>query len=138
MAQLAAHHRPLASVKPSDDAIDKLPQNQPVLSITASYEGEPPDNANRFITWATSPDTTDLSNVRYAVFGCGSRDRKETCQRIPTLTNKKLEEKQAERLTIRGLTDAVNNHVFNDFEKWEDQQCKTDLVVLRSPVKQGS
>ena len=33
-----------------------------------------------------------------------------------------LEEKGATRLLDRGLADAANNDVFNDFEKWEDEE----------------
>ena len=120
-AQSAARHGFLASVKPLDDAAKNLPKDQPTLIVTSSYEGEPPDNANRFISWLKEAESSDLRNVHYAVFGCGNRDWKETYQRIPTLIDTQLESKSAKTLAPRGAADAANNDVFNDFEKWEDQ-----------------
>ena len=120
-AQSAVRYGFTATVKPLDDATDNLPRDQPVLIITASYEGEPPDNAGRFVSWLKGSEASDLSQVQYAVFGCGNRDWKETYQRIPTLTDAQLEKRKATRLAIRGSADAANNDVFNDFEKWEDQ-----------------
>ena len=120
-ARSAAHHGFSAIVKSLDDATESLPEGQPVLIITASYEGEPPDNAQRFIAWLQGPNVPDLSRVQYAVFGCGNRDWKETFQRIPTLTDTVLEKNHAKRLTPRAPADAANNDIFNDFERWEDQ-----------------
>ena len=72
IAQSSLSHGYKADVKPLDDATN-LPKDRPVLIITASYEGEPPDNARSFISWLTSLDGTPLDGVQYAVFGCGNR-----------------------------------------------------------------
>ena len=120
-AQSATRHGFQASVQPLDAATDDLPKDQPVLIISASYEGEPPDNANRFITWLKDAAPPNLDNVQYAVFGCGNRDWKETYQRIPTLIDSLLKQKKAKRIAPRGVADAANNDVFNDYEKWEEQ-----------------
>ena len=60
-------------VKPLDDATNNLPKDHPVIIITASYEGEPPDNANIFFTWLKNLDGEPLKGVQYSVFGCGNR-----------------------------------------------------------------
>jgi cytochrome P450/NADPH-cytochrome P450 reductase len=54
-----------------DVCTGQLPKSQPVIIITASYEGQPPDNAARFVGWLQNLDSKPLENVQYAVFGCG-------------------------------------------------------------------
>lgn len=77
LAQTVAHssasHGFSAVVKPLDEATDSLPKNHPVIIITASYEGEPPDNAQAFFTWLKNLNGEPLKGVRYSVFGCGNR-----------------------------------------------------------------
>ncbi|KAL9134513.1 MAG: hypothetical protein Q9175_004304 [Cornicularia normoerica] len=121
VAQSSATHGFKAVVKPLDEATDNLLKDHPVVIITASYEGEPPDNANLFFTWLKSLDGEPLKGVQYSVFGCGNRDWKDTFQRIPTSIDAMLEERGAKRLLERGSADAADNDVFNDFEKWEDK-----------------
>ena len=139
VAQSSAAHGFQAVVKPLDEATDSLPKDRPSIIITASYEGEPPDNANIFFTWLKNLDGESLKGVQYSVFGCGNReyllfllsmdltlvfsgDWKDTFQRIPTLIDSMLAEKGATRLLERGSADAANNDIFNDFEKWEDKK----------------
>lgn len=69
----AFHHGFEAVVKPLDEATNNLPQNQPVLIITSTYEGQPPDNAARFMQWIQETESASFSGVNYAVFGCGNR-----------------------------------------------------------------
>ena len=45
---------------------------------------------------------------------------KETYQRIPKICDAGLEKSGAQRLTERGIADASNNAIFDEFEKWED------------------
>lgn len=122
VAQSSAAHGFKAVVKPLDDATDSLPKDHPSIIVTASYEGEPPDNAKSFFSWLERLDGEPLKGVQYSVFGCGNRDWKETFQRIPTLIDSMLEKKGAKRLLERGSADAANNDIFNDFEKWEDKK----------------
>ena len=51
-----------------------------------------------------------------------SGDWKDTYQRIPTSVDTLLQERGAKRLLERGQADAAENDIFNDFEKWEDQE----------------
>ena len=73
VAQSSATHGFKAVVKPLDEATNSLPKDHPVIIITASYEGEPPDNANTFFTWLKNLDGEPLQGVQYSVFGCGNR-----------------------------------------------------------------
>lgn len=109
-----------AEVKSLDEATDALAKGQPILIITSSYEGEPPDNANRFIKWIETLNESSLEGVQYAVFGCGNHDWKNTFLRIPKLTDSLLEKWGAKRMAEFGFADAAENDIFNDFEKWED------------------
>ncbi|KAJ2997809.1 hypothetical protein NUW58_g531 [Xylaria curta] len=104
-----------------DTANGALPKNQPVIVITASYEGEPPDNAALFCSWlAGSKDEKLLQGVDYAVFGVGHHDWAQTFHRIPKLVDTKLEENGATRIADIGLSDAGSTDTFTDFETWED------------------
>ena len=73
VAQSSAAHGFKAVVKPLDEATDTLAKAQPIIIITASYEGEPPDNATKFFSWLESLDGEPLKGVQYSVFGCGNR-----------------------------------------------------------------
>ncbi|RSL75152.1 hypothetical protein CEP51_011132 [Fusarium floridanum] len=106
-----------------DTANGNLPTDQPVVIITASYEGQPPDNAGHFVAWVekTDQETKPLKDVSYAVFGCGHKDWVQTFHRIPKLVDRTLEQLGASRIVDIGLTDASENMVFSDFEAWEDK-----------------
>lgn len=120
-------------VGPLDTAKDALPKDRPVVIVTASYEGEPPDNADTFVRWLekqekahesqTAPDASDpFASVSYAVFGCGNHDWARTFHRIPKLVDRALESCGSSRLAPIGLTDAAEGNVFEDFEQWEDAE----------------
>lgn len=63
-----------AGINSLDSAQPSLPKDGPVVFITASYEGQPPDNAVRFLKWLNDLEgSNSLEGVKYAVFGCGHR-----------------------------------------------------------------
>lgn len=64
-----------------DSATGSLPKDKPVILITSSYEGQPPDNAARFMEWLQKCEDGSLAGVEYIVFGCGHR--KFTALAIP-------------------------------------------------------
>jgi cytochrome P450/NADPH-cytochrome P450 reductase len=66
-----AHGFSATVVDSLDTANQKIPTDQPVVIITASYEGQPPDNAALFISWLQSLKGKEMENVSYSVFGCG-------------------------------------------------------------------
>ncbi|KAK4202781.1 putative bifunctional cytochrome P450 E-class, group I:NADPH-P450 reductase [Triangularia verruculosa] len=106
-----------------DAAANKLPRDDttPVTFITASYEGEPPDNATEFVAWIKAlSDTSAFKGTPYAVFGCGHHDWANTFHRVPRLIHDTLEQKGATPLCDLGLTDVAQGEMFADFEQWED------------------
>lgn len=68
-----------AQVEALDTAVNNLPRSQPVVMISSSYEGQPPDNAGHFVEWLTTlEDTKRLDGVNYTVFGVGNRKSQVT------------------------------------------------------------
>ena len=73
LANTAASHRCSPNVLALDGATANVPTEQPVIIVTPSYEGEPPDNAAHFVEWLRGLKVNELEGVKYAVFGCGNR-----------------------------------------------------------------
>ncbi|KAK5276403.1 hypothetical protein LTR16_011273, partial [Cryomyces antarcticus] len=111
-----------AKVVDSLDSVNQnLPTDVPVVIITASYEGQPPDNAVHFYRSLESLKGDEMSKVAYSVFGCGHSDWKTTFHRIPNAIDRMLEERGGERIAARGGADASHGDMFTEFETWEDQ-----------------
>jgi cytochrome P450/NADPH-cytochrome P450 reductase len=85
--------------------------------VTASYEGQPPDNARRFVAWVEGLGPDALKGARYSVFGCGDRQWARTYQAIPKRVDAALEKAGATRVRDRGETDASGDF-FGGFEEW--------------------
>lgn len=120
LAGAAASHGYEAKVQPLDNAVDKFPQDQPVVLITASYEGEAPDNAAHFVQWLKGAESSKVDKTRFAVFGCGHHDWVSTYQKIPKLVESILSEKGATSIVERGETDVAKGQIFDDFDEWQD------------------
>lgn len=103
-------------VAPLDDAAGGLPTEDPVVIVTSSYNGAPPDNAKRFVDWLTT-STPDLTGMEYLVLGCGSLDWAATYQRVPTVVDEAMAAAGATRIRERGATDARTDF-FGDWERW--------------------
>lgn len=54
-------------VAPADDYALGVPVEVPVVLITASYEGLPPNNSRRFLAWAESLPSDTLAGRPFAV-----------------------------------------------------------------------
>ena len=103
---------------PLDDHTDDLPSTGAVVVVTASYNGQPPDNAGRFCSWLTGAAPSGAaSEVRFAVFGCGNRDWAETYQRVPMRIDEELAAYGATRVHPRGEGDARGDFD-GQFEAW--------------------
>ncbi|KZW03436.1 cytochrome P450 [Exidia glandulosa HHB12029] len=113
------------SIGTLDSVTSKIPTDGPVVIITASFEGEPPDNAGHFVKFIESAGDIRFAGVRYAVFGCGNHDWVHTYQRIPTLVDTTLAAKGAERLVERGEADAGGDRFFESFDEWEEKLWPT-------------
>ncbi|KAL1306999.1 hypothetical protein AAFC00_005629 [Neodothiora populina] len=128
LAQRASSDAPAhgftATVDTLDSAKGNIPKDRPVLIITASYEGQPCDNAAQFYNWLeTSPG--DLTGVAYAVFGAGHSDWKATFHRIPTSIDEIIAKNGGERLCERGGADVASGDIFSDFEVFGEDKFWT-------------
>ncbi|KAF7323877.1 hypothetical protein MKEN_00609100 [Mycena kentingensis (nom. inval.)] len=105
-----------------DSGVGRLPRDHPVIIITASYEGQPPDNAARFVAWLESLDNTSekLDGVKFAVFGAGNKDWATTFFRIPRLVDDLLAKHGAQRVAEMGTSDVSNRDVVGDFSGWTE------------------
>lgn len=132
----SAHGFSVTKVDCMDNSNGMLPKNEPVIIITASYEGQPTDNAGHFVTWLESlaKETPSLDDVSFAVFGCGNREWAQTFHRIPKLVDASLEKAGGTRMAEIGLSDAADGDVFGDFEEWEDEVMWPSLKKRFSPV----
>ncbi|KAK6084421.1 cytochrome P450 [Seiridium cupressi] len=98
-----------------DAAVGELPHGQPTVVITSSYEGQPPDNAAKFVPWLESiKGAQDLDGVR-----------------VPNLVNNGLSAAGGIKLAEIGLADAASDDVFVVFENWEDHTLWPALEAMR-------
>jgi len=63
-----------AEIASLDSAAQNIPKDELVVFISASYEGQPPDNAAHFFEWLSKLEGKSLEGTNYAVFGCGHRE----------------------------------------------------------------
>ncbi|WP_371018154.1 bifunctional cytochrome P450/NADPH--P450 reductase [Pseudalkalibacillus sp. JSM 102089] len=107
-----------SQVGPLNDYVNELPQEGAVLIVSASYNGNPPDNADEFVQWLDEMEDGAVNGVQYAVFGCGDRNWANTYQRIPSFIDEQLSQKGAKRMAETGFGDASDDFE-GDYEKWE-------------------
>ncbi|KAM0552416.1 hypothetical protein ACHAPJ_007976 [Fusarium lateritium] len=119
-ADASSHGFSTSCIESLDVAKENLPTDRPVVIITSSYEGQPPDNAAHFVSWLKNLQGTSLNQVSYAVFGVGNREWAHTFHKIPKLVDSELEHNGAKRFAEIGLTDVSEKDPFTDFESWED------------------
>ncbi|GJE90389.1 bifunctional P-450/NADPH-P450 reductase [Phanerochaete sordida] len=119
IASAAASHGFRASIATLDSAAGHLPTDGPLAVVTASYEGQPADNAAHFVAWLSALDGEPLAGAAHAVFGCGNHDWALTYQRVPTLVDDALAARGAKRILARGEGDAGAGDFFEAFDRWE-------------------
>ncbi|KIP01419.1 hypothetical protein PHLGIDRAFT_32544 [Phlebiopsis gigantea 11061_1 CR5-6] len=127
-----------ASIGTLDSAAGKLPTDGPVVIVTASYEGEPADNAAHFVEWFKALQGDVLKQATFAVFGCGNHDWALTYQKIPTLVDSTLAERGARRVLPRGAGDAGSSNLFEAFDKWETELWEELQKVVVTTVDAGT
>lgn len=125
---------------PLDSAVDNLPKDQPVVIVTTTYDGQPTDDAKKFVTWLESGNVPSLQGVSYAAFGCGHQDWTKTFYRIPILIDDLMHKAGATRLATRGAANAAISDLFSDLEAWEETSLlpalqKTFLASSSTDVK---
>ncbi|MFO1079545.1 MAG: cytochrome P450 [Reyranellaceae bacterium] len=105
------------TVTAMDDHADDLPRDGTVIVVTASYEGQPPDNARQFVAAVEALPAGAAPGLRYAVFGCGNRQWARTWQAVPKRVDAALEKAGAQRLLDRGEADSAGDF-FGAFDDW--------------------
>ncbi|KAK0254707.1 hypothetical protein LTS09_010178 [Friedmanniomyces endolithicus] len=86
-----------ATVQTLDSAKQSLPSGQPVVIITASYEGEPCDNAAHFYNWLQNMKDGEHIDI-----------------------DALLEQHGGSRMCARGSADAAKGDMMSAFQSWED------------------
>ena len=116
----AASHGMKVTLSSLDSATEQLPADRPVIIITASYEGQPPDNARKFVKWLEmSEKETLLEGVNYAVFGVGNSDWASTFHKVPKLVDRLMSQMGAKRLIEPGFTN-IKLDPIGPWEDWTD------------------
>ncbi|KAF9032816.1 fatty acid hydroxylase [Hymenopellis radicata] len=121
-----------------DSTTEKLPTDGPIVIVTASFEGEPADNAARFVPWLSSLSGDELVGVKFAVFGCGNHEWPKTYQRIPKLCDDLLETHGGTRLVQRGVGDAADGTMFDEFEKFKKRLWDTLCKAYHTSISPSS
>ncbi|KIJ39879.1 hypothetical protein M422DRAFT_32485 [Sphaerobolus stellatus SS14] len=121
-AQRVGNEAPIKGFIPHIITLDSIepaiPTNGPLIIFTASYEGEAADNARRFVETLQTAHHGKYAGVKYAMFGCGHHDWKQTYQRIPMLVDRILAESGAERIMERAEADSGADEFFDTFDAW--------------------
>lgn len=118
----AASHGYTATVAVLDGATEHVPTDRPVVFITPSYEGQPPDNGRKFVTWLESVQDKQsiLHGVKYALFGCGNPDWVTTYHRIPKLVESILDKTGATKFCATGFGNAAGD-IIGAFDAFAEQ-----------------
>ena len=134
IAEDATNRGFLATVGPLDEHIGSLPKQGGVIVVTASYNGQPPDNAAKFCHWLQDPSLPldAFAGVKYSVFGCGNRDWAATYQAIPMLIDAQLEKHGAKPMYKRGEGDARGDFD-GDYRAWYGGLWSSATTALDLP-----
>ncbi|OJD32086.1 nadph-cytochrome p450 reductase [Diplodia corticola] len=112
-----------AEVLTLDQATENIPKEQPVVIITSSYEGKPPENAAKFCSWLKDCSPS-LTGVQYTVFGVGNSEWVSTYQRVPKLIDEHMSKNGARRTVDPWWAD-VKQDCTNDWENWTEKLWKS-------------
>lgn len=108
-----------------DAATDDLPLDKPIIIITPSYDGRPPDNGKRFFSWIeqrVSKGEKLPTTTQYAVFGLGNSDWNTTFHRIPKKIDEAFTNLGAHRIINAGFAN-VKQDMIGPWETWSEQLC---------------
>lgn len=105
--------------------------------VTASYEGQPTDDAGFFHQWIKTAPESAAKGVKFAVFGCGHPDWASTYHAIPKFIDERLEQLGGERIATRGEGNASSADLFDTFEDWEQELMgKLGSQVAKQPEEE--
>ncbi|WP_175732949.1 bifunctional cytochrome P450/NADPH--P450 reductase [Burkholderia ambifaria] len=113
----AGRHGFHATCAPLDALAGKIDGFPAIVVVTASYEGQPPDNARAFLPYIEAMSNGTLDGVKFAVLGCGNKQWARTYQAIPKRLDKAFEKAGATRVHARGELDSGGDF-FGEFDRW--------------------
>lgn len=90
----------------------------PVVIVTSTYNGAPPDNSVSFARWLDTAPMDACAGVRFAVLGCGNAQWRQTFQKFPSAIAEGLAARGGTPLLERGTADADS-----DFESAVESWC---------------
>ncbi|KAL8787186.1 MAG: hypothetical protein Q9195_007877 [Heterodermia aff. obscurata] len=105
-----------ASVITLDQATENIPKGIPFVVITASYEGKPPDNAKKFVSWLEINGSA-LDGVQYALFGVGNSEWATTYHKVPKVIESLMNKQGAKQICTSSFAD-VKRDCTGDWENW--------------------
>lgn len=79
IADFASQWGATRTVRTLDAAVGQLRPGSPVIVVTATYNGQPTDDATKFMSWLNDP-ATHLNGIPYTVLGIGDSTWAETYQ----------------------------------------------------------
>ncbi len=93
---------------PLDDALASLPEAGTLIAVTSTYNGRAPDNAAKLEAAMDARQSLPArtADLRYAVFGCGNTQWRDTYQAFPKRVQAALAATGAALLLERGEADA--------------------------------
>lgn len=107
LAQQAGAHGYAASVAELDEQVGQpWLTDGPVIIVTSTYNGMPPDNAARFAQWLEAAPADACAGLHYAVLGCGNAQWRQTFQKVPTAVAAGLAARGGTALLATGAADA--------------------------------
>jgi cytochrome P450 / NADPH-cytochrome P450 reductase len=134
LAAEATIHGFRPTVAAMDEFAGRLPTEGGLIVVTASYEGQPPDNARQFVSSVESLKSGSLNGLKFAVFGCGNRQWARTYQAIPKRVDAALAAAGAERIAERGEADSGGDF-FGAFDAWDEKTWPNfERAFGREPV----
>lgn len=109
-------------IKSLDAATEHLPEGENCVIITSSYEGKPPGNAKKFVSWLEQLEKNSgkLPKVKYAVYGVGNSDWAGTFHRIPKLVDETVGKLGGEHIIDAGYSD-VKEDLIGPWEDWSEK-----------------
>ncbi|MDQ0347692.1 bifunctional cytochrome P450/NADPH--P450 reductase [Ancylobacter vacuolatus] len=78
----------------------------PVVIVTSTYNGTPPDNAAGFARWLDTAPMDACAGLRFAVLGCGNAQWRQTFQKFPRTVADGLAARGGTPLLEPGAADA--------------------------------
>ena len=107
-----------ASVVTLDQTTESIPKGIPFVIITSSYEGKPPDNAKKFVSWLEASNSgSALDGVQYALFGVGNSEWASTYHKVPKVIEALMNKQGAKQICSSSFAD-VKRDCTGDWENW--------------------